>query len=96
MLIKSAATAWAVSPPSMRSATSLKALAVIVLSTVLTSDTFWAEPTARNSSAVAAVGEGRRRLRSFQDLHVAHALDAHGQVLGLRLVLAAALRVERA
>ena len=43
--------------------------------------------------AVAAVGEGRRAVAVLRgDLHVAHALDAHGQVLRLRLVLAAALR----
>ena len=42
--------------------------------------------------AVAAVGEGRRAVAVLRrNLHVAHALDAHGQVLGLGLVLAAAL-----
>ena len=46
--------------------------------------------------AVAAVGEGRRAVAVLgRDLHVAHALDAHGQVLRLRFVLTTTLGVGR-
>ena len=46
--------------------------------------------------AVAAVGEGRRAVAVLgRDLHVAHALDAHGQVLRLRFVFPTTLGVGR-
>ena len=46
--------------------------------------------------AVAAVGEGRRAVAVLRgDLHVAHALDAHGEIFRFRFVLAAALGVGR-
>mmetsp|Transcript_36046 Transcript_36046/g.111546 ORF Transcript_36046/g.111546 Transcript_36046/m.111546 type:complete len:253 (-) Transcript_36046:822-1580(-) len=54
----------------MRSATVLNADAVMVLRTVLTSDTFCAEPTARNSKRWPPYGNGDVRLRSCAGISI--------------------------
>mmetsp|Transcript_1685 Transcript_1685/g.4140 ORF Transcript_1685/g.4140 Transcript_1685/m.4140 type:complete len:229 (+) Transcript_1685:647-1333(+) len=60
----SRATSAGLSPASMRSANSPNFSAAMVFKTVLTMETFWADPTARNSNRAPPYGNGDVRFLS--------------------------------